>query len=169
MEKKIVLSGNRWLVNDVKEKQAEPFTIKLESQSQSVHLTECQGNTFLVEGESKAAAVILDGCRDISILIKVGILSNLELINCRKIKVQLDKAISSINIDGSDTISIYLMESPEQTTFYTAKTSEVNIVFGKGDDNNDGLIQEISLPEQFKSYFDQNLRLITQPVQHASA
>lgn len=167
----VILNGNRWQVSDIKAPCAEPTTLNIANQSQSVHISSCQGsNTFIIAGDSKTAAISLNNCSEISMLVSVGVLSNVEIINCKKVKIQLDSTVPSVSIDGSEAVTIYQMaqfNESKKTIYYTSKSSEVNILYQT--ENHDDEMQEIAIPEQFKSYFDIQGNMKTEPVQHASA
>ena len=148
------LQGNKWTAKCFK---GEPeIKINPTSIHQSVSLLDSQKSIFLVEAE-KVTAINLDKCLDCGLVVKANaVLSSIDLINCKKIKVEVDAAVPTICIDGCEAVTFYLSPEHPSPEFITSKCCEIVIVRGE---------QEFLIPEQFKSRLEGD-GLMTAPVEH---
>lgn len=159
----LTLNANRWCAENY-DGQAEPVEIQLKSPAESVYVTKCTNSVLVISG--KAAAVSIEQCADVGIVVKDDVVSTIEIINSSKVKLQVDSSVPLVSIDNSDSISIYLPNREQrQPEFITAKASEINVFSKKGAKDDEDL-HETAIPEQFRSHFDAEGRLVTVPMQH---
>ena len=52
----------------------------------------------------------------------------MELVNCKRMKIQIRETAPTVNIDKTDGCLVYLSEASLATTFTTAKSSEVSLL-----------------------------------------
>lgn len=160
------LNANRWCAENYSN-AAEPVEIQLKSPAESVYITKCSDSVLVING--KAAAVSIEQCAGVGVVVKDDVVSTIEVINSSKVKLQIDASVPLVSIDNSDSVSIYLpSREQKQPEFITAKASEINIFSKKGAKEDEDL-RETAIPEQFRSHFDSDGRLVTVPVQHAGA
>lgn len=76
--------------------------------------------------------VRVDSCRDL-ILFVDSALSGIEVVNSKKIKVQVVKSVPSIAIDKTDGILVGVPYACRGAQFVTSKSSEMNVTFPASD------------------------------------
>jgi len=77
-------------------------------------------------------------------------ISMVEFINCQSVKCQVINKVPTVSIEKTDGCQIYLSEQSLDTSFISAKSSEMNVVIPKGD----GDYSEYAIAEQFKTVFN---------------
>lgn len=118
-------------------------------------------------------------------MVDLIVLSSIEVINCKKCKVQVGKSnVPTISTDNSEGISFYLVDNnrdddkssvsdkksgkkdKEQSLpeFVTCRATEVMIVKSSEKDPSEQV--EVYIPEQFKTIFLEDGSVSTSPVQH---
>jgi len=104
----------------------------------------CFGCTFKIN--KKINKIILSNCEEINIICD-SLISNFEIINSVKVKVQVDGVVNAFSIDGSTDCVVYLNLKSAAAQFVTSKSSEVRVRLAKEGDEVD--YTEHLLPEQF--------------------
>jgi len=104
----------------------------------------CFGCTFKIN--KKINKIILSNCEEINIICD-SLISNFEIINSVKVKVQVDGVVNAFSIDGSTDCVVYLNLKSAAAQFVTSKSTEVRIRLAKEGDEAD--YTEHLLPEQF--------------------
>jgi len=109
-----------------------------------IQLSNCFGCTFKVT--KKINKIILTNCEEVNIICD-SLISNFEIINSFRIKVQVDGTINAFSVDGSTDIVLHLSLKSAEAQFVTSKSSEVRVRLAKENDEAD--YTEHLLPEQF--------------------
>jgi len=107
----------------------------------------CVNSTIQVKG--KVNSITLDGCKKTAVVFDDAI-SMVEFINCQSVKCQVINKVPTVSIEKTDGCQIYLSEQSLDTSFISAKSSEMNVVIPKGD----GDYSEYAIAEQFKTVFN---------------
>lgn len=157
------LQGNVWYLEGVKGRD-EPVEVKIDSMQQRLVISKCSECVVMVSG--KCTAVSLEQGTRVGLLITDPIVSTLEVLNSTKCQVQLQQSCPTVTVDNCEGVQVFLGEGVEkQFELLTCKSNEVNLYRAAGE----GFGAEIPVPEQFKSYFDSEGKLHTEPVKHAGA
>jgi adenylyl cyclase-associated protein len=127
---------------------------------QTIYVYKCSNSTLTVQG--KVNSIVLDQCTKVGIQF-TSVVSLVEFINCRSMKVQVLDRVPTIQIEKTDGCHVYLSKTSLDTEFITSKSSEmtVNVPFG------DGEYKEHPIPEQFKTHLKGGQQLITVPNESA--
>jgi len=125
---------------------------------ESVYIGSCLGGTFKVE--TKAKGVTINKCENIAVILH-GVVGNVEVVNCKKVQIQLNGTAPIFQVDSSDRTSIYLSPDELKTSFkvYSAKSSSTNVYTPSGEDEN----VEHAIPEQIVSHLH-NGKLVSEVV-----
>jgi adenylyl cyclase-associated protein len=126
----------------------------------TIYVYKCSNSTLTVQG--KVNSIILDQCTKVGIQF-TSVVSLVEFINCRGMKVQVLDHVPTIQIEKTDGCHVYLSKTSLDTEFITSKSSEmtVNVPFG------DGEYKEHPIPEQFKTHLKGGKQLVTVPNESA--
>lgn len=85
----------------------------------------------------------------------------MDAVNCTRVQIQITGKCPTAVVDKTDGYQLYLSKESADLEFFSAKSSEINILVQKAD----GEFTELPVPEQFKTIF-KNGALITVPVEH---
>ena len=141
--------GFKWVIeNHTKEsviKEASTdgiITVEIADAKQQVYLYNCDGVTVKVNGKFKS--LVLDKCENCAVVYDT-LISGAEVVNCKKIQLQVMGVCPVVTIDKTINVLVYLSsESAGITSFTTSLSSEMNVSFPDGDDH-----KEVPIPEQF--------------------
>ena len=141
--------GFKWVVeNHTKESAMKEVSkegviaVEISDPKQQVYLYNCDGVTVKVSGKFKS--LILDQCTNCAVVYDT-LISSAEVVNCKKIQLQVLGVCPVFTIDKTNNIVIYLsQESIQVSSFTTSLSSEMNVSFPDGDDQ-----KEVPIPEQF--------------------
>jgi len=118
------------------------ITVDISDPKQQVYLYNCEGVTVKVNGKFKS--LILDKCTGCAVVYDT-LISSAEMVNCKKIQLQVNGVCPVFTIDKTSIVTIYVSkESMAVSTFTTSLSSEMNVSFPDGDDQ-----KELPIPEQF--------------------
>ena len=140
--------GFKWVIeNHTKESTSADggiINVDISDPKQQVYMYNCDGITVKINGKFKS--LVLDKCEKCSVVYDT-VISSAEMVNCKKIQLQVDGICPVFTIDKTVNVLIWLSaESAAMTTFTTSLSSEMNISFPDGE-NDDR--KEVPIPEQF--------------------
>mmetsp|Transcript_7446 Transcript_7446/g.13466 ORF Transcript_7446/g.13466 Transcript_7446/m.13466 type:complete len:467 (-) Transcript_7446:13-1413(-) len=142
--------GMKWIVEN-QTAESNPngvLTVEVTDPKQQVYIYKCEGATIDIKGKCKG--VVVDTCKKLNVLCD-SIISCLETVNGRNLKLQIRGVCPSVAVDKTDGCLTYLSrETAGVTTFVTSKSSEMNVSWP---DENDEY-QEKAIPEQFQHKLD---------------
>ena len=143
--------GFKWVVeNQTKESVSKEavslqdgvMTVEISDPKQQVYLYNCNGIAVTVKGKFKS--LVLDKCEGCAVVYDT-LISSAEMVNCKKIQLQVNGVCPVFTIDKTVNVLIWLSkESLEVSTFTTSLSSEMNVSFPDGEDQ-----KEVPIPEQF--------------------
>ena len=141
--------GFKWVIeNHTKEsvvKEASPdgiLTVDITDPKQQVYLYHCVGITVKINGKFKS--LVLDQCEQCAVVYDT-LISSAEMVNCKKIQLQVNGVCPVFTIDKTVNVLIWLSrESVAVSSFTTSLSSEMNVSFPDGEDQ-----KEVPIPEQF--------------------
>ncbi|CRH03092.1 cyclase-associated protein, putative [Plasmodium relictum] len=135
------LKDNQWDVSNYK----NSGTVKLSEVefNNAVNIFDCENTTFVIE-KDKFKSLQIQKCVKCNIVLN-NLISSIEIIDSKKIKIQVLGKCSSITIDKCIGIDIYLSKENNETEFTTALSAEMNVHLENEDD-----WKEITIPEQFQ-------------------
>lgn len=114
---------------------------------QTVYIYGCKNTTIDIKG--KVNSISVDGCT-LSNVLAADVISGVELVNCKRMKVQANGIVPSVAIDKTDGCVLYLCEATKLVTIITAsKSSEMNVSYPH-DGRPDDAWHETPIPEQYK-------------------
>jgi len=138
---RLELDGKKWLVEYFKGNPS--IEISETENNHSIYVYRCEGSTIIVKG--KVNNIIMDSCKKTSVVFDT-VVSGFEFINCQSVQMQVMGSVASITIDKTDGCQVYLSKDSVGAEIISAKSSEMNISFPKGED-----FVEHPVPEQFKT------------------
>ncbi len=130
-------------------------------------ISKCSDCVIRVNG--KCTAISIEQVSKVGVLLQSPIVSTLELLNANKVQVQLQAACPTVTIDNCEGIQVFLAKGIEaQFELLTCQCTEINL-YRQINGEEMEFSSEIPVPVQFKSYFNVNGQLQTEPVKHAGA
>ncbi|CAM9626675.1 unnamed protein product [Chrysoparadoxa australica] len=140
------VAGNKWIVENQGKEQGV-ITVEVTDTKHSVYIYGCVDVVIDVKGKCKSIAI--DGCKKTKVLLDDAI-SSVESVNCQRIQVQVRGIVPSVAIDKTDGFLCYIMnpEAMAITSFTTSKSSEMNVQF-PDPASAEGEFKEMPIPEQF--------------------
>jgi len=142
--------GMKWVV-ECQTSSSNPngvLTVNVTDPRHQVYIYKCDGATIDIKGKCKG--VVVDTATKCNILCDT-VISALEVVNGKRLKLQVRGVCPSVAIDKTDGCLTYLSaEAAPATTFVTSKSSEMNVSWP----DKDGEYQEKAIPEQFQHKLD---------------
>lgn len=158
------LVGNVWYVeNQIGNTGIE---INVEEMQQRIVIINCSESVVQIKG--KCTAISVEQGNKLGVVVHDVIVSTFELLNSNKTQIQLNSTCPTMTVDNSEGIQIFLgVGVSEKFELLTCKSNEINIYRqnAAGEDYSN----EIPVPEQFKSYFDESGNIKTVAVRHTGA
>mmetsp|Transcript_13582 Transcript_13582/g.31299 ORF Transcript_13582/g.31299 Transcript_13582/m.31299 type:complete len:487 (+) Transcript_13582:34-1494(+) len=159
---KFQLEGKKWVVEN--QVDNTDLSIGTPEPNQVVYIYKCLGKAqrSLVTIGGKVNSVCVDQCDKTSVIIG-DVVAAVELINSKKVEVQLNGSVPTMSLDNVNGCTIYMTnEQALNTHIFTSKCSEINVVLPvKGDDDP----VEAAVPEQYETVVVDG-KLVTTPVSH---
>ncbi|XP_040909896.1 adenylyl cyclase-associated protein 2 [Toxotes jaculatrix] len=151
------LEGKKWRVENFEQKH--DLVIEETELKQVVYVFSCNNSTLQIKG--KINSIIIDNCKKLGLVFEnaVGIV---EIINSKAIQLQVLGTVPTISINKTEGCQVYLSKDALNCDIVSAKSSEMNILIPKGDDD----YREFPVPEQFKTVWDGS-KLVTEPTEIA--
>ena len=119
--------------------------VEFSSAKEQAYIYNCDGATIVLAGKGKAVSV--DKCKKTAIKID-SVISSIELVNCQRMRLQVEGSAPSLAIDKTDGFLAYLSADASKANIVTSKSSEMNVAIPHPDDPTDWL--EMPIPEQFQ-------------------
>jgi adenylyl cyclase-associated protein len=156
-EPKIALEGNKWVI----ENHFDNSSIILDSVElkQTVYIFNCVNSCIQIK--DKVNAVTIDKCQKSGIVLS-SVVSTLDVINSKRLQVQVLGKTPTISIDKTDGVQLFLSKECLDVQLFTSKTSEINMMIP----NNSEDFTEVPIAEQFKTVSKPDGKLLTVPVEH---
>ncbi|GAW79123.1 hypothetical protein, conserved [Plasmodium gonderi] len=136
------LKDNQWNVSNYKNEKL--VTLNKVELNNAVNIYNCEGSTILIENE-KFKSLTIQKCTKCNVVLK-NLISSIEIIDSKKLKIQVLGKCSSISIDKSAGVEIYLSKDNTESEFTTALSSEMNVHI----ENDKQEWKEITIPEQYQ-------------------
>ncbi|SBT30712.1 cyclase-associated protein, putative (C-CAP) [Plasmodium ovale wallikeri] len=136
------LKDNQWDISNYKNEKA--VTLKEVGLNNAVNIYNCENSTFVIEND-KFKSLQIQKCVKCNVVLK-NLISSIETIDSKKVKIQILGKCSSISIDKCIGIDVYLSKENKESEFTTALSSEMNIHL----ENELGEWNEITIPEQYQ-------------------
>lgn len=115
---------------------------------QTVYIYNCNGATIQVQG--KVNAVIVDKCVKTNVLFS-DVLGGVEVVNCKRVKVQANASCPTVAIDKTDGIVVYAGQACyEGLSVVASKSSEMNLSWPGA--TPDDAWNEAPIPEQYQHH-----------------
>lgn len=141
--------GFKWVIeNHTKESviregsETGILVVAITDPKQQVYIYNCEGVQVKINGKFKSIAV--DSCEQCSVAFE-NLISSTEVVNSKKIKLQVTGICPVFTIDKTVNLLIWLSEESKNiSTFTTSLSSELNVSFPDGED-----MKELPIPEQF--------------------
>ncbi|CAN9504212.1 unnamed protein product [Ophioblennius macclurei] len=141
----LMLDGKKWRVEN--QNKAKDLVIAETELKQVVYAFKCDDSTLQVKG--KINSITLDNCKKMALVFQ-DVVGVVEVINCRRIEIQVTGKVPIISINKTDGCQVYLSQDSLDCEIVSAKSSEMNVLVPKSD----GEFTEIAVPEQFKTVWD---------------
>eukprot|EP01125_Pyxidicula_operculata_P001570 TRINITY_DN11422_c0_g1_i1.p1 TRINITY_DN11422_c0_g1~~TRINITY_DN11422_c0_g1_i1.p1 ORF type:complete len:157 (-),score=54.55 TRINITY_DN11422_c0_g1_i1:104-574(-) len=152
------LDNNKWFVENVDKKtdivvKAEPkHAVFISKIKDSVVTIQGKCNTVVIEASSGSGVIFDD------------VISTVEVINCKKLQVQANGAVPSVQVDKSSGVAVFLQTAAGQNAdIVTSLSQEVNVTIPGATENDDSI--EYAVPQQYVSRLV-NGKLVTKPSEH---
>lgn len=158
------LVGNIWYIEN--QSGNTGIEVNITEMQQRIVIINCADSVVQVKG--KCTAVSVEQGKKLGVVVHDVIVSTFELLNSTKTQIQLNSICPIMTIDNSEGIQVFLGAGvSDKFELLTCKSNEINIYRQKaaGEDYSN----EIPVPEQFKSFFDESGNLKTIAVSHIGA
>ena len=133
---------------------------------QRVVIINCSESVIQIKG--KCTAISVEQAIRLGVVVHDVIVSTVELLNSTKSQIQLNSTCQTMTVDNCEGIQVFLgVGVSEKFELLTSKSNEVNIYRQQAEGKD--YSNEIPVPEQFKSYFDESGNLRTVAVRHTGA
>ena len=156
--------GNVWYIeNHINNTGIELTATEMQ---QRIVIINCSESVIQIKG--KCTAISVEQGNKLGVVVHDVIVSTFELLNSNKTQIQLNSTCPTMMIDNSEGIQVFLgVGVSDKFELLTCKSNEINLYRQKA--ANEDYSNEIPVPEQFKSYFDESGKLETVAVRHAGA
>ncbi|SPJ08144.1 cyclase-associated protein, putative [Plasmodium sp. DRC-Itaito] len=145
-EGSIQLKDDQWDVINYKDgKIVKLSQVELNN---AVNIYNCENTTFVIEN-NKFKSLQIEKCVKCNVVLN-NLISSIEIINSKKVKIQVLGKSSSISIDKCTGVECYLSKENVECEFTTALSSEMNIHIQGQDEE----WTEITIPEQFQHHLE---------------
>ena len=141
--------GTKWVIENHDAVTAKNVSdtglleVEISDPKQQVYIFNCDNVTVKMNGP-KCKSIIIDTCTKVNVIFN-NIISGCELVNSKRIQVQVEGVCPTFTIDKTQGATVYLSaESMKVSSFVTSMSSEMNVSFPDGDE-----IKEAPIPEQF--------------------
>lgn len=137
--------GNTWKIEDY---DNETITLSADEcdKKNTVYIYGCNNCTIIIE--EKVNGITFDTCKKTQLKFKT-VVGSAQIVNCQRVKVQVDEICPAFAVDKTDGIVLYLGEQSVYTTSIShSKSSEMNVSFPHPTDPDAGWIEK-PIPEQF--------------------
>ena len=108
-----------------------------------------QFRDVVIDITTKVKGVRLDSCSNVTLLLQ-GALSGMEVVNSKRMKLQVKDRVPSCAIDKTDGCVVGLPWTSRDCVITTSKSSEMNVTFPVPDKEDADWIEK-PIPEQFIS------------------
>mmetsp|Transcript_4482 Transcript_4482/g.6717 ORF Transcript_4482/g.6717 Transcript_4482/m.6717 type:complete len:163 (+) Transcript_4482:55-543(+) len=153
------LDGNKWIIEKVDGKQ--DIVVNATETKQSVLISNC--SNFVVTVKGKVSSITINKCSTGGVIFD-DVIASVELMNGKKIQLQANGAVPTIQVDKTEGATVFLQtEAGQKADIISSLASEVNVVLPAADDNSDP--SELPIPYQFKTNVKDG-KLVTAPVDH---
>lgn len=98
---------------------------------------------------TRVKAVRLDQCSNVTLLLQ-GALSGMEVVNSKRMKLQIKERVPSVAIDKTDGCVVGLPWTSRDCVITTSKSSEMNVTFPVSDAEDADWVEK-PIPEQYVS------------------
>ena len=113
----------------------------------------------MIDITTKVKGVRIDSCANVTVLLH-GALSGIEVVNSKRMKMQVKDRVPSVAIDKTDGCLVGLPWSSRDALITTSKSSEMNVTFPASEGEDADWI-EAPIPEQFVSKIGANGKVTT--------
>ncbi|XP_065146635.1 adenylyl cyclase-associated protein 2 isoform X2 [Paramisgurnus dabryanus] len=151
------LEGKKWRVEY--QEQTHDLVIEETELKQVVYAFSCSNCTLQIKG--KINSIIVDNCKKLGLVFE-NVVGIVEIINSKDVQLQVLGKVPTISINKTEGCHVYLSKDSLDCEIVSAKSSEMNILVPKGEDD----YRELPVPEQFKSVWDGS-SLVTEPTKIA--
>jgi len=114
-------------------------------------------NAHLKKILKKVNKIMLSNCEEVNIICD-SLISNFEIINSVKIKVQVNGVVNAFMVDGSNEVLLHLSKDSAEAQYYTSKSTEVKVRIPKEGEDCD--YSDHLIPEQFVFTLTPERRLV---------
>jgi adenylyl cyclase-associated protein len=148
-EPKLKEEGMRWVCEfHTKDSQKGAIlTIDGASLKQEVYIYGCKD--VAIDITTKVKGVRLDSCQNVQLLVQ-GALSGMEVVNSKRMKLQVKDRLPSVAIDKTDGIVVGLPWTSRDAIITSSKSSEMNVTFPLSDAADAEWVEK-PIPEQYVS------------------
>lgn len=144
-EARVALVDKRWYVEFQQAAGAQIHVPEAAKMTEEVYIYACKDCAIFVD--TKVKGVRVDKCRNITIIMQ-SVLSGVEAVNCKKLKMQVMRDLPSVAIDKTDGVVVGLSWTARAAQIVTSKSSEMNVTFPVSAAE-DAEWVEMPIPEQF--------------------
>jgi adenylyl cyclase-associated protein len=152
--------GNKWYVDNIKGSQ--DTVIEISEPKEVVIISNC--SSFVVKVNGKCTGITANRCTQGGIIFD-DIIGSVEVMNGKKIQLQANGQVPTIQIDKTEGATLYLQTAASQKAdIITSLVSELNVILPGANPETDDPA-ELPAPSQFLTKVD-GRKLITTPVEH---
>lgn len=158
---KVQLTGQRWLV----EKGYGPrrsgstsdgssqyhVTVPVGDMKQSVYVIDCSHTVIRIAGQ-KVNSISLDSCQKLDVIIDGVVVSQLECINCKSIRVHAMNSLQTVTVDKTCGFHLFISSTDSNCQLYSSLSSELTM--SVKDPESDESFVDHAVPMQLVTTYD---------------
>ena len=130
----------RWVASGYRDSEVN-FEEDDTNSKQSITITDCIDTIVNIRGA--LGQVVVENCQGVGLVVE-SLGSGVVVINSKRIEVQANGTVCSVEVENSDNVRLYVLgEKP--ATIFTSRSSEVILIIPNSESNGQS---EVTLPER---------------------
>ena len=124
-------------------------------------LVKCKDTQMIVEGKCKN--IMLEGCQNVKVLAE-SILSTIEVLNCKKVTIQVKQQLPQISFERSEGLNLYIDQGGKNLKIHSTCSQAMVIHYPKENGTEDDEWLDAPVPETFVSVLKKD-QLVSEPLE----
>jgi len=127
-------------------KEVVKFTGEEVEQNYSFVFIKCKDTTIVIEGKCKN--ILLENCIGVTLVVD-SVMTTTEVLNCKKLKIQIKEQCPQFCMERSDTVHLYLYPPAKGIKISSTCSQSMVIYYPKADAKEDDEWVDTAIPETY--------------------
>lgn len=130
--------NHKWTISGFIQ-QSEPVEIcSVEGEAEidqrsSICICDCQDTIFKISSQAcKVTAISIDKCKGVGVILDGDVIGTVEIVNGKKCQLQVSGHLPAVNIDSSETVTVFLSSQSAGVNVITSRCTEINLIHPVG-------------------------------------